>query len=77
MAKYSKHRMHRKVVQIERHGMQHYALVDESGDIDVAWPVATKQPEHVGCSETVEIPAEFFRYISILQSRGVEVIFRI
>jgi len=77
MRKNSKHHMHRAVVQIERHGMQHYALIDESGDIDVAWPVATKQPERVGYSETVEIPVEFFRYISALQSRGVEVIFKV
>ena len=51
-------------------------IADPDGEIDSIYPCRVRPAEQPGCCDTLELSAEFFHYIALLQSRGVKIIFR-
>lgn len=51
-------------------------IADPDGEIDRAYPCRVRPSTAVGYCDTLELSAEFFHYIALLQSRGVKIIFR-
>lgn len=51
-------------------------IADPDGEIDRAYPCRVRPAEQLGYCDTLELSAEFFHYIALLQSRGVKIIFR-
>lgn len=52
------------------------SITDPDGELDRFYPCRVRPAEQPGVCDTIEIGAEFFRYIAMLQSSGVKVIFR-
>lgn len=52
------------------------SITDPDGELDKFYPCRVHPAEQPGCCDTLEISVEFFRYIAMLQSRGVKIIFR-
>lgn len=51
-------------------------IADPDGEIDKAYLCRVRPGEQPDCCNTLELSAEFFHYIALLQSRGVKIIFR-
>lgn len=66
----------REVYRSTCKGFDAVIIADPDGEIDHAYPCRIRPADQPGCCDTLELSAEFFLYISMLQSRGVKVIFR-
>lgn len=66
----------REVYRSNWNGMGYMMIADPDGEIDHAYPCRVRPGEQLGCGVTIELSAEFFNYIAMLQSRGVKIIFR-
>ena len=66
----------REVYRSNWKGTDCMMIADPDGEIDHAYPCRVRPVEHIGCCDTVELSAEFFHYLALLQSRGVKIIFR-
>ena len=51
-------------------------IADPDGEIDRIYPCRVRPAEQLGYCDTLELSAEFFLDIALLQSRGVKIIFR-
>lgn len=66
----------REVYRSNWNGMDCMMIADPDGEIDHAYPCHVRPAEQLGYCDTLELSAEFFNYIAMLQSRGVKIIFR-
>lgn len=66
----------REVYRSSWDGMDCMLIADPDGEIDKAYLCRVRPAEQPGCCNTLELSAEFFHYIALLQSRGVKIIFR-
>lgn len=66
----------REVYRSSWDGMDCMLIADPDGEIDRAYPCRIRPAEQLGYCDTLELSAEFFHYIALLQSRGVKIIFR-
>ena len=66
----------REVYRSGGDGVDYMLIADPDGEIDRAYAVHVRPAEQPGVCDTVEISAEFFHYIAMLQSSGVKVSFR-
>ena len=66
----------REVYRSNWNDMDCMMIADPDGEIDHAYPCLIRPAEQPGYCDTLELSAEFFRYIALLQSRGVKIIFR-
>lgn len=66
----------REVYRSGGDGIDYMLIADPDGEIDRAYTVRVRPAEQPGCCATVEISAEFFHYLAMLQSSGVKIIFR-
>ena len=67
----------REVSFTKMHGFDGYAITSPNGELDKFYPALIREPKTIGCNETVEISAEFFMYISMLQRKGVRIVFKL
>lgn len=72
-----KNAIYRAVVRSRMHGFDGYAITSPDGDIETFYPVKFRDPTQIGGCDTAEISTEFFRQVSMLQARGVNVTFQI
>lgn len=66
----------REVYRSRFPGAEGVSITDPDGELDRFYPCRVRPAEQPGVCDTVEISAEFFHYIAMLQSSGVKVIFR-
>ena len=66
----------REVYRSNWNGMDCMMIADPDGEIDHVYPCRVHPPEQQGCCDTLELSAEFFHYIAMLQSSGVKIIFK-
>lgn len=66
----------REVYRSNWNGMDSMMIADPDGEIDRAYPCRVRLATQLGYCDTLELSAEFFNYIALLQSRGVKIIFR-
>lgn len=66
----------REVYRSGGDGVDYILIADHDGEIDRAYTVRVRPADQPGVCDTVEISAEFFHYIAMLQSSGVKIIFR-
>ena len=66
----------REVYRSNWNGMDCMMIADPDGEIDLAYPCHVRPAEQLGCCDTIELSAEAFHYIALLQSRGVKISFR-
>lgn len=66
----------REVYRSSWDGMDCMLIADPDGEIDRAYLCRVRPAEQPDCCDTLELSAEFFHYIALLQSRGVKIIFR-
>lgn len=71
-----KQKIIREVFRTNMHGFDGYAIMSPEGELDKFYPARIREPESIGSTSTAEISTEFFLYIALLQSRGVQVIFQ-
>lgn len=66
----------REVYRGNLFGEEGITIADPDGELDKFYPCRIRPAEQLGCCDTLELSAEFFHYIAMLQSNGVKVIFR-
>lgn len=66
----------REVYRSNRKDTDCMMIADPDGEIDSIYPCRVRPAEQPGCCDTLELSAEFFHYVALLQSRGVKIIFR-
>ena len=66
----------REVYRGNLFGEEGITISTPDGELDKFYPCRVRLSEQPGVCNTLEISAEFFHYIAMLQSSGVKVIFR-
>lgn len=66
----------RVVSRAQMHDFDGYAIRSADGELDRFYPARIREPKTIGYDSVVEISEEFFQYIAILQSQGVDVVFK-
>lgn len=72
----NKKKMTLEVLRTRKFDMDGLAIMTPEGDLDKFYPARIIPAASIGSCDTVEISAEFFLYITLLQDHGVSVVFR-